>query len=279
MARARNIKPSFFTNDDLVELPFETRLLFIGLWTLADREGRIVDRPKKIKMEIFPSDDVDCDASIRMLEERGFIERYTFGSHKVIEVMKFGKHQSPHSTERDSAMPSRDGFYTVNERNKSGGITGEFQHLTQEQLENNVKKPFSNVIPELDNALNPESGILNPESITLPAAKAPDRRSKPRGSEEDYAAARWLFGAILRVNQTAKPPNYDSWANDVRLLREVDGRTHREICELFQFAKNDAFWSPNIQSPAKLREKWDVLTERRMKAAPPPAEEKKKDWI
>ena len=52
MARARNIKPGFFTNDELVELPFATRLLFIGLWTIADREGRMVDRPKKIKMEI-----------------------------------------------------------------------------------------------------------------------------------------------------------------------------------------------------------------------------------
>lgn len=39
MARARNIKPGFFTNDELVELPFEVRSLFIGLWAIADREG------------------------------------------------------------------------------------------------------------------------------------------------------------------------------------------------------------------------------------------------
>ena len=32
MARARNIKPSFFLNEDIVELPCEARLLFIGLW-------------------------------------------------------------------------------------------------------------------------------------------------------------------------------------------------------------------------------------------------------
>lgn len=279
MARARNIKPSFFTNDDLVELPFETRLLFIGLWTLADREGRIVDRPKKIKMEIFPSDDVDCEASLKLLAERGFIDRYSVGQHRVVEVLKFIKHQSPHTTERDSLLPSKDGLYTVNERNKSGGITGEFQHLTEEELKANVKKPFSNVKPPDDNALNPESRILNEESLQLPAAKAPDRRSKPRGNEEDYAAARWMFGAVLKVNQTAKQPNYDTWANDVRLLREVDGRTHREMCELFQFAKSDSFWSPNIQCPAKLREKWDVLTERRMKATPAPEPEKKKDWL
>ena len=71
MARARNIKPGFFTNDELVELPFSTRLLFIGLWTIADREGRMVDRPKKIKMEIFPADDVDCDQALTQLADSG----------------------------------------------------------------------------------------------------------------------------------------------------------------------------------------------------------------
>ena len=70
MARARNIKPSFFTNEDLVELPFEDRLLFIGLWTLADREGRLEDRPKRIKMAVFPADNVDVDASLARSEER-----------------------------------------------------------------------------------------------------------------------------------------------------------------------------------------------------------------
>ncbi len=64
MARARNIKPGFFRNAELVELPFEARLLFIGLWTIADREGRLEDRPKQIKMEVFPADNVDCNQLI-----------------------------------------------------------------------------------------------------------------------------------------------------------------------------------------------------------------------
>jgi len=51
MSRSRNIKPGFFRNADLVELPVETRLLFIGLWGLADREGRMSDRPKQIKIK------------------------------------------------------------------------------------------------------------------------------------------------------------------------------------------------------------------------------------
>ena len=53
MARARNIKPGFFDNETLGELPALTRLLFIGLWCLADREGRLQDRPKRIKKELL----------------------------------------------------------------------------------------------------------------------------------------------------------------------------------------------------------------------------------
>lgn len=60
MARSRNIKPRFFTNDVLGKLPALTRLLFAGLWTISDREGRLEDRPMRIRAEVLPYDDT-CD--------------------------------------------------------------------------------------------------------------------------------------------------------------------------------------------------------------------------
>ena len=109
MARARNIKPGFFCNDGLVELPFEVRLLFIGLWTLADREGRLEDRPKRIRMEIFPGDDVNVDQALGMLAKAGFIVRYEVEERRYIEVLNFAKHQNPHPREAASTIPARDG--------------------------------------------------------------------------------------------------------------------------------------------------------------------------
>lgn len=105
MARARNIKPGFFTNDELVELPFEARLLFIGLWTIADKEGRLNDRPKKIKMEIFPADDVNCDAALSMLAKRGFLRRYAVDGSSYIQIVNWDKHQNPHIKEAPSLIP------------------------------------------------------------------------------------------------------------------------------------------------------------------------------
>lgn len=169
MARSRNIKPGFFTNDELVELPFATRLLFIGLWTIADREGRIVDRPKKIKMEIFPADDVDCDQALSDLAAAGFINRYQVDGIKAIEIANFAKHQAPHSTEKDSVLPDVGGFYTVNERSKNGGITGNVAKIKAGETTSNVNPPLANVKPPSDNALIPDSLILIPDTTTTDA--------------------------------------------------------------------------------------------------------------
>ena len=51
MARARNIKPSFFMNENLAECDPLARILFVGLWTLADRDGRLEDRPKPLRVQ------------------------------------------------------------------------------------------------------------------------------------------------------------------------------------------------------------------------------------
>lgn len=93
-----------------------------------------------------------------------------------------------------------------------------------------------------------------------------DPVEKPRkhyGSDEDMTAARWMFDMVRKVNATAREPNWNAWANDVRLMREIDGRTHHEICELFKWVTKDNFWCGNVQSPGKLREKWDQLTVQR----------------
>jgi len=113
MARARNIKPGFFTNEDLVELDFATRLLFAGLWTVADREGRLQDRPKKIKIDVFPADNLDIDAMLQQLHDTKFIQRYEVDGAKFIQITSWDKHQNPHHTEKASEIPGVNGEVTV----------------------------------------------------------------------------------------------------------------------------------------------------------------------
>ena len=82
-------------------------------------------------------------------------------------------------------------------------------------------------------------------------------------SDDDLMAAEWILGLIRKLNPSFKEPKIESWANDIRLMRERDNRTHKDICELFKWANQDKFWSVNILSPSKLRDKWDQLSMKR----------------
>lgn len=105
MARARNIKPAFFKNEDLAECSFAARLLYAGCWTLADREGRLEDRPKRIKAELFAFDSIDVEPLLEELASKGFIVRYKVGGVAVILIPTFLKHQNPHHREQPSELP------------------------------------------------------------------------------------------------------------------------------------------------------------------------------
>lgn len=106
MARARLLKPGFFTNEQLHTLHPYARLLFAGLWTIADREGRLEDRPTRIKVEIFPYDNVKIVGLLDALEAAGFIVRFESGGTKFIQILNFLKHQSPHVREPASTIPA-----------------------------------------------------------------------------------------------------------------------------------------------------------------------------
>lgn len=106
MLRSRIIKPGFFTNDVLSELEPLCRLLFIGLWCMADREGRIIYRPKKIKIEILPYDDCNIENYIKILSDKKFIFLYKPQKSEeiLIQINNWHKHQHLHPREAESTL-------------------------------------------------------------------------------------------------------------------------------------------------------------------------------
>lgn len=109
MARARNIKPGIFKNEVLgVADPLLT-ILFEGLWVLADRDGKLEDRPMRIKAEIFPyREGLNVDEMLNWLQVNGFIRRYVAKGQKCIVVIEFVKHQNPHKNEAPSDLPDQE---------------------------------------------------------------------------------------------------------------------------------------------------------------------------
>jgi hypothetical protein len=105
--RARNIKPDFFRDAELAEVSIEARYLFIGLWCLADRQGKLKDKPKQIRFEVFPETKTkdDINTLLNSLQDHNLIIRYESEKVKYIKVINFLKHQSPHHTEMQSKYP------------------------------------------------------------------------------------------------------------------------------------------------------------------------------
>lgn len=153
--RARNIKPGFFKNEDLAECSMSARILFIGLWCLADREGRLEDRPKKIKMEVFPADSLDCEGLLVELVQRDLITRYEADGVNCIYIPKFVEHQKPHVRETASTLPA-----PKCEIDKERQVDGDWAQPRHDLGADEAQ-------PGRPDFLNPESPLLNPESPLL----------------------------------------------------------------------------------------------------------------
>ncbi|AFQ46281.1 DnaD domain-containing protein [Desulfosporosinus meridiei] len=158
MARARNIKPSFFANDQLGELPPLARLLFIGLWGLADRKGKLEDRPKRIKAEVLPYDDCNVDELLNLLDPE-FIVRYTVDGISCIQIVNFSKHQKPHPKEGESDLPNMpENGQAVNRYERAVKINGKDEPKNLKVFTSREKVMTS---PAESLLLNVESPILN----------------------------------------------------------------------------------------------------------------------
>ena len=104
MARIRSLKPEQPKDEALAALPIATRYLFAFLPTHADREGRLEDRPRVLKLEIFPWDDVDVESMLVELAPH-FIVRYETEGRRYIQIRNFLKHQRPNNKELPSCFP------------------------------------------------------------------------------------------------------------------------------------------------------------------------------
>lgn len=185
--RARNLKPGFFKNDLLAECRPLARILFAGLWCLADRAGRLEDRPARIKAEVLPFDHCEIEELLSELSGRDFIRRYTSDGHQVIEIPRFKAHQNPHHREPDSQLPSMPGTGPGPAQGETGASLG-------------ISVPS-----------RAESPFLIPESIT--SARTEARSSLPCHNPELYPAAKRIvthYQSAVRPAHAVSPAAYQA---------------------------------------------------------------------
>lgn len=190
MARARNIKASFFTHDKLADNCPLGRLLFIGLWTIADHKGELAWRPKRIKAQLLPYDECDIEKLAINLERSGFIRFYSVQGESYLHVVNFSKHQNPHKNEKDkgSDIPtitqddSKEQSQVVDLTNiaiNPDKIASETEEIGSAPADSLILNPDSL-------SLIPDSGNLIPEK-TLLSSSANIDHGEGEASERDEA--------------------------------------------------------------------------------------------
>jgi hypothetical protein len=106
VARIRTIKPEFWTDEVLVQLPFEARLLFIGLWNFADDHGAIEESAERIQLQVFPGDGaVNVGELLDLLVACSLLERLQADDgRRVIQVRNWSKHQKVDNPSRSRIL-------------------------------------------------------------------------------------------------------------------------------------------------------------------------------
>ena len=166
--RSRILRAGFFTNELLAEIDPHARLLFAGLWLLADREGRLEDRPSKIRGVLFPYEvELNVNALLCQLSKKGFIVRYRVDNSCYIEVINFKEHQQVYHNEADSVIPSCKEenvkysklsssyrvAYNKNKNKKEHKNKNKKEHKNKQKKEKEHKNgeiPFSEILDDLN---------------------------------------------------------------------------------------------------------------------------------
>jgi hypothetical protein len=132
LARKRMIDPSFWVDEKLGTCEPLARILFMGLISQADDEGRLNGHPALIKSLIFPYDhevtvqNVDAWLILLSAAERRLIVRYEVGNQKYIVIPNFKKHQTinkPQASKLPAPVPYDYGTSTVVVRESEQTVT------------------------------------------------------------------------------------------------------------------------------------------------------------
>ena len=217
MARARNIKPAFFTNDDLADIEPLGRLFFIGLWTIADYQGNVEWRERRLKAQILPYDDCDLKKIAINLDKSGFIRFYSDGDNVLLNITNFNKHQNPHKNERDKGS-------SIPVFNEDSRQVIDFKQLT-------INRDLSGLNRDIDGSDPADSLNLIPDSLNLiPDSPIPEDKDNCQPSANPVNdLIREVFDFWKVTMQKSGNTKLDAKRKSKIQLRLKDGYTVEQI--------------------------------------------------
>jgi hypothetical protein len=190
------------------------------LWCVADRAGRLEDRPKRIKLEVLPADDCDVDAMLSDLQARGFVVRYEIDGLNLIEICNWSKHQNPHHTEKHSLFPPASNARAVVKSLKQKELSA----LTVKPPSDNGKCPADSLIPDslIPDSLKPKPRGEDKAAESSTPAHIDDEKEngKPRENSRAVEIAVRLRRAGIR-GANASNPHIFEWSENPKITDDM----------------------------------------------------------
>ncbi|MEA2914462.1 MAG: hypothetical protein QOJ15_6543 [Bradyrhizobium sp.] len=169
MARIRSVHPGLFKDEAFMELSMAARVLVIGIWTLADDHGVFEWKPRLIRAEVFPSDNVEIEPLLDELIAQHCIQRFNNSGRTYAVIRNFCLYQRPRMPSYRHPFPRDVSNYAGIERRKA-----------EELVQASSRKPSSKTTDDD----SPAAGLPQPNGS--PTEKSPHRRGeKGRGREEE----------------------------------------------------------------------------------------------
>lgn len=267
MTHIRTIKPDFFRHEDLFETEKKSglpiRLAFAGLWIVADREGRFDWRPRSLKLDIFPFDDLDMASVLDVLVKHDFIVHYTVDGKEYGCIPSWQRHQQINARESPSRLPAPDTSCTVTHVH-AHACTGNAQDCTCTHVQDNAAHVHACGEGNMEG---------NMEGNTIPTTLTRDRD----GDDERDPLFRPIYDSMLKVSKSFS--NYAAETKAVkRICRMIRNRSPTEpeevakhILELFaelrtagaRFWQEQPFTPCTLASPGIFDRLWNEFEKRR----------------
>jgi len=113
---------------------------------------------------------------------------------------------------------------------------------------------------EMNNKRTSDEQQLNTNKNVKNGKNEKKERQKFKYESSDMELAEKLL-RLIEDNGEKLSPNYnlEKWANEFRLMRERDERTHEQIDYLIEWSQNHHFWKKNILSGDKIRKHYDQM--------------------
>lgn len=234
--RIRSIKPEFWSSEDIAALDWDTRLLFIGLWSYVDDNGVGRDNEKLITADLFPLEDDPRETLARVsrglqeLSRRSLLTRYTVEGRDFIHITTWSRHQRIDKPNKDRyPLPTRD------------------DAVIRDTLATPSRDTRDTLAPGAGEQGIREQGTGDQD----PSSTTPLR--------DDVARILDHLDERIRANGAKMPRRTKTNTDAARLLVDLDRRDPDEIHRIIDWATNDSFWRAHILSAKQLRQKYDQL--------------------